>query len=133
MRVFIREKLLEKLLKKRAVNCGIYSCYSPDLNKIENWWSVLKTWMKQRLKEFESVRDCVDTAFHTCPNVFAYCYSNLVKGALRLMAVVFPPMVQMHSAQPDGGSSRPETDEEEEESALVALSKKVQVVDDGGL
>jgi hypothetical protein len=28
---------------------------------------------------------------------------------------------------------QPETDEEEEESALVALSKKVQVLDDGGL
>ena len=45
----------------------------------------------------------------------------------------YPPMVQMHSDQPDGESSRPETDEEEEESALVALSKKVQVLDDGGL
>nr|MDJ0636379.1 IS630 family transposase [Xenococcaceae cyanobacterium MO_188.B29] len=43
----------------------------PDLNKIENWWSVLKTWMKQRLKEFECVRDCVDAAFKNCPNVFA--------------------------------------------------------------
>jgi transposase len=28
--------------------------YSPDLNKIENWWAVLKTWMKQRLKEFQT-------------------------------------------------------------------------------
>jgi len=45
--------------------------YSPDLNKIENWWSVLKTWMKQRLKEFDTVRECVDAAFKNCPNVFA--------------------------------------------------------------
>lgn len=45
--------------------------YSPDLNKIENWWSVLKSWMKQRIKEFKTVRDCVDAAFRECPNVFA--------------------------------------------------------------
>ena len=45
--------------------------YSPDLNKIENWWSVLKTWMKQMLPEFETVRECFDAAFRNCPNVFA--------------------------------------------------------------
>ena len=45
--------------------------YSPDLNKIENWWAVLKTWMLQRLKEFETVRECVDAAFKQCPNVYA--------------------------------------------------------------
>ncbi|HEY9892325.1 MAG TPA: hypothetical protein V6D37_11055 [Candidatus Sericytochromatia bacterium] len=32
---------------------------------------MLKNWMKQRLKEFESVRDCVDAAFKSCPNVLA--------------------------------------------------------------
>ncbi|HEY9769794.1 MAG TPA: transposase, partial [Coleofasciculaceae cyanobacterium] len=40
--------------------------YSPDLNKIERWWSVLKTWIKQRIKEFETVRECVDAAFKKC-------------------------------------------------------------------
>jgi hypothetical protein len=58
-------------------------------------------------------------------------YLRTVYGLAR--PVAYPPMVQMHSAQPDGGSSQPETDEEEEESAPFALSKKVQVVDDGGL
>ncbi len=58
-------------------------------------------------------------------------YLRTVYGLAR--PVAYPPMVQMHSAQPDGGSSRPETDEEEEESAPFALSKKVQVLDDGGL
>ncbi|MEM9272390.1 MAG: IS630 family transposase, partial [Cyanobacteria bacterium P01_F01_bin.143] len=42
----------------------------PDLNKIERWWSVLKTWMKQQIKEFETVRECVDAAFKKCPNVY---------------------------------------------------------------
>jgi transposase len=44
---------------------------SPDINKIKNWWAVLKTWMKLRLKEFETVRECVDAAFKNCPNVSA--------------------------------------------------------------
>jgi transposase len=39
---------------------------SPDFNKIKNWWAVLKTWMKLRLKEFETVRECVDAAFKNC-------------------------------------------------------------------
>ena len=55
------------------VGCEIWYLppYSPDLNKIENWWAVLKTWMKQRLKEFQTVRECVDAAFGNCPNVCA--------------------------------------------------------------
>jgi hypothetical protein len=58
-------------------------------------------------------------------------YLRTVYGLAR--PVAYPPMVQMHSDQPNGESSRPETDEEEEESAPFALSKKVQVLDDGGL
>ena len=56
-----------------AAGCYIWYLppYSPDLNKIERWWSVLKTWMKQRIKEFETVRECVDAAFKQCPNVYA--------------------------------------------------------------
>ena len=43
--------------------------YSPDLNKIERWWFVLKNWMRQRWDEFDSSRECVDAAFNQCPNV----------------------------------------------------------------
>ena len=43
--------------------------YSPDLNKIERWWFVLKNWMRQRWDEFDSFRECVDAAFNQCPNV----------------------------------------------------------------
>lgn len=45
--------------------------YSPDLNKIERWWFILKNWIKQRLKDFDNFRDCVDAAFRECPNVMA--------------------------------------------------------------
>ena len=37
--------------------------YSPDLNKIEHWWSIVKTWIKQRIYDFETIRECVDSAF----------------------------------------------------------------------
>jgi transposase len=53
------------------VKFGICLLIRAHLNKIERWWSVLKTWMKQRVKEFETVRECVDEAFKKCPNVYA--------------------------------------------------------------
>lgn len=62
---------IRKIAEEAEVEIWYLPPYSPDLNKIENWWAVLKTWMKQRLKEFETVRECVDAAFHNCPNVYA--------------------------------------------------------------
>lgn len=45
-----------------AAGCEIWYLpfYSPDLNKIEYWWFVLKNWMRQRWDEFDNFRDCVD-------------------------------------------------------------------------
>jgi transposase len=53
--------------------CEIWDlpAYSPDFNKIEQWWRVLKNWMRQRWDEFDDFRDCVDAAFKECPNVCA--------------------------------------------------------------
>ncbi|WP_206816815.1 transposase, partial [Chroococcus sp. FPU101] len=62
---------LKSIVEEAGCELWYLPPYSPDFNKIENWWAVLKTWMRQRLKEFETVRDCVDAAFHQCPNVFA--------------------------------------------------------------
>lgn len=68
---FHKGESIREIIEEAGCELWYLPAYSPDLNKIENWWSVLKTWMKQRLKEFETVRDCVDAAFKNCPNVFA--------------------------------------------------------------
>ncbi len=68
---FHKGETIREIVEEAGSELWYLPAYSPDLNKIENWWSVLKTWMKQRLREFESVQDCVDAAFKNCPNVFA--------------------------------------------------------------
>lgn len=68
---FHHGETIRQIVEEARCELWYLPAYSPDLNKIENWWSVLKTWMKQMLPEFETVRECVDTAFKNCPNVFA--------------------------------------------------------------
>jgi transposase len=68
---FHKGETIREIVSEAGCELWYLPAYSPDLNKIENWWSVLKTWMKQRLTEFESVGNCVDAAFKNCPNVFA--------------------------------------------------------------
>jgi len=58
-------------------------------------------------------------------------YLRTVYGLAR--PVAYPPMVQMPPNETPFVAPQPETDDEEEESAPFALSKKVQVLDDGGL
>jgi transposase len=68
---FHKGQSIREMVEKAGCEIWYLPPYSPDLNKIERWWSVLKTWMKQRIKEFETVRECVDTALKKCPNVYA--------------------------------------------------------------
>lgn len=68
---FHRGGSIREMIEEAGCQLWYLPAYSPDLNKIERWWSVLKTWMKQRLKDFETVRDCVDAAFRECPNVYS--------------------------------------------------------------
>lgn len=68
---FHKGESIKELVEGAGCEIWYLPPYSPDLNKIENWWAVLKTWMKQRLNEFPTVRECVDAAFRNSPNVCA--------------------------------------------------------------
>ncbi|NJL21603.1 MAG: IS630 family transposase [Leptolyngbyaceae cyanobacterium SM1_3_5] len=68
---FHRSCVIDELVAQAGCELWYLPPYSPDLNKIERWWSVLKNWMRQRMSEFDSFRDCVDAAFKHCPNVLA--------------------------------------------------------------
>lgn len=66
---FHRSQTIDELVAEAGCEIWYLPPYSPDLNKIERWWSVLKNWMKQRWGEFEEFRDCVDNAFKQSPDV----------------------------------------------------------------
>jgi len=68
---FHRSQFINEIMALTGCEILYLPTYSPDFNKIERWWFVLKNWMKQRWDEFETFRDCVDAAFHKCPNVYA--------------------------------------------------------------
>jgi transposase len=68
---FHHSQAIEEIVIEAGCEIWYLPAYSPDLNKIEHWWFVLKNWMKQRWEEFENFRDCVDAAFKNCPNVYA--------------------------------------------------------------
>ena len=68
---FHKSQAIEELVEKFGCELWYLPPYSPDFNHIENWWFVLKNWMRQRWDEFESFHDCVDAAFLNCPNVSA--------------------------------------------------------------
>ena len=68
---FHRSQYINEIMALTGCEIWYLPTYSPDLNKIERWWFVLKNWMKQRWDEFETFRDCVDAAFTKCPNVCA--------------------------------------------------------------
>jgi transposase len=68
---FHKGEYIREIIEPTGCEIWYLPPYSPDLNKIENWWAVLKIWMKHRLKEFETVRKCVEAAFKNCANVSA--------------------------------------------------------------
>jgi transposase len=67
---FHRSQSIEEIVAQAGCEIWYLPPYSPDLNKIEHWWFVLKNWMRQRWDEFDNFRDCVNAAFKQCPNVY---------------------------------------------------------------
>ena len=67
---FHKSIYIEELVAKRGFEISYLPPESPDFNKIEPWWFVLKNWIRQRLKEFNNFRNCVDAAFMENPEVF---------------------------------------------------------------
>ena len=70
MLVSNHSQTIDEIVAEAGCELWYLPTYSPDLNKIEHWWFVLKNWMRQRWNEFDSFHDCVDAAFKHCPNVF---------------------------------------------------------------
>jgi transposase len=68
---FHHGQAIEEMVAQAGCEIWYLPPYSPDLNKIEHWWFVLKNWMRQRWSEFDSFRNCVDAAFKICPNVLS--------------------------------------------------------------
>lgn len=68
---FHHSQAIEDIVAQAGLELWYLPPYSPDLNKIERWWFVLKNWMRQCWDDFDSFRDCVDAAFKNCPNVYA--------------------------------------------------------------
>jgi transposase len=66
---FHHSQTIEEIAADAGCELWYLPPYSPDLNKIELGWFVLKNWMRQRWDEFKTFRDCVDAAFKHCPNV----------------------------------------------------------------
>ena len=68
---FHKGQSIEEIVSEAGCELWYLPPYSPDLNKIERWWFVLKNWMKQRWDDFETFRDCVDANFKRCPSIYS--------------------------------------------------------------
>ena len=61
---FHKKEKLFKIADKHNRKLIFLPPYSPELNPIENFWSVLKHWLKMHIHEFNSLDDAISAAFH---------------------------------------------------------------------
>ena len=71
---FHKGQSIEALITEAGCELWYLPTYSPDLNKIEHWWFVLKNIMRQTRNEFSTFRVCIDAAFRNHPNVYSQSY-----------------------------------------------------------
>lgn len=68
---FDKRQTIAQLVEEAGSHLWDLPRYSPERHQIERWWSVLKTWLKQRLTDFDTLGESVEAAFKHSPNVFA--------------------------------------------------------------
>ena len=68
---FHKGQSIEDIISEAGCELWYLPPYSPDLNKIEHWWFVLKNKMRQTWDDFDSFRECVDSAFKNNRNVYS--------------------------------------------------------------
>ena len=61
---FHKKEKLVKIADKHHRKLIFLPPYSPELNPIENFWAVLKHWLKMHIREFNSLNDAISAAFH---------------------------------------------------------------------
>ena len=61
---FHKKEKLFKIANRHHRKLIFLPPYSPELNPIENFWSVLKHWLKIHIREFNSLDDAISAAFH---------------------------------------------------------------------
>ena len=60
---FHRKEELIKIANKDNRKMIFLPPYSPELNPIENFWAVLKHWLKVHIHEFDSLDDAIYATF----------------------------------------------------------------------
>ena len=54
---------IKKFIEQAGCSLLFLPAYSPDLNKIEKFWSRLKHHLQKTISEFDCLQDAVDNAF----------------------------------------------------------------------
>ncbi|NEO23857.1 transposase [Moorena sp. SIO4A5] len=54
---------IKKLIEQAGCELLFLPAYSPDLNKIEKFWSRLKHHLRKTIEEFDCLQDALDNAF----------------------------------------------------------------------
>jgi len=59
-----RRKVLKKLAEEADCRVIFLPAYSPDFNPIEKTWANLKKFIRNFMRDFSSLNDCVNHYFH---------------------------------------------------------------------